>query len=148
DSSPPPTSVSAERLILHYSPQIGPRQPPARQYNPKRGTKMHTPLYTADNCKPAYQLDWSYALFWRSPPANLNWFADLQPLCEADRVRLLQHEFKPPNVSQFLVSTQPHVTPRLIAQRVKGRLQHLIKSELPKAFRRNYCLRSIGSTRR
>jgi REP element-mobilizing transposase RayT len=109
---------------------------------------MNSPLYTADNCNPAYQLDWSYSLFWHSHPPSLDWFPDLKPLCEADHIRLLEHQFKPPNVSQFLVSTQPPVAPQFIAQRVKGRLQHLIKSALPNAFRRNYSLRSIGSTRR
>jgi REP element-mobilizing transposase RayT len=109
---------------------------------------MNFPLYTADNCNPAYQLDWSYSLFWHSAPASLDWFRELQALCELDHIRLLQHEFKPPSVSQFLVSTQPQVAPRLITQRVKGRLQHLIRSALPNAFRRNYSLRSIGSTRR
>jgi hypothetical protein len=73
-------------MILHYMPQ---------------------PHYTDQNCTPAYQLDWSYALFWHAPPPNLNWFPELQRLCEGDHVRLLEHEFKPPNVSQFLVSTQP-----------------------------------------
>jgi REP element-mobilizing transposase RayT len=109
---------------------------------------MSLPIYTADNSHSAYQLDWSYSLFWHEQPASLDWFRDLQPICETDHIRLLQHKFKPPNVSQFLVSTRPDVRPLLIAQRVKGRLQHLIRAEKPNAFRRNYSLRSIGSTRR
>jgi len=36
----------------------------------------------------------------------------------------------------------------VIAQRVKGRLQHLLRKTFPNAFRRNYALCSIGSTRR
>lgn len=35
-----------------------------------------------------------------------------------------------------------------MAQRVKGRLQRLIREQMPNAFRRNYGLRSVGSTRR
>jgi REP element-mobilizing transposase RayT len=35
-----------------------------------------------------------------------------------------------------------------MVQRVKGRLQHLLQSHGYNSFRRNYCLRSIGSTRR
>jgi REP element-mobilizing transposase RayT len=31
---------------------------------------------------------------------------------------------------------------------VKGRLQHLLHGQMSRPFRRNYCLRSIGSTRR
>jgi REP element-mobilizing transposase RayT len=61
---------------------------------------------------------------------------------------LLQHQFEPPNVSKFLISTQPQVPPLWIAQRVKGRLQHLLRGRVSKPFRRNYSLRSIGSTRR
>jgi REP element-mobilizing transposase RayT len=38
--------------------------------------------------------------------------------------------------------------PFLIAQRVKGRLQHLLQGTMSNPFRRNYGLRSIGSTRR
>ena len=104
-------------------------------------------LYTPENCAVAYQLNWSYALFWTRPPNDHNWFSDLQALCEKDSIRLLQHQFKPPNVSQFLVSTTPSVPPVLIAQRVKGRLQHLVRAKQPRAFRRNYSLRSLGSTR-
>jgi hypothetical protein len=40
------------------------------------------------------------------------------------------------------------VTPLVIVQRVKGRLQHLLHGTMSKPFRRNYSLRSIGSTRR
>src|SRR4029077_19121670 len=57
------------------------------------------------------------------------------------------HGFKPPNISQLLVSTTPSVAPALIAQRVKGRLQHIVRAAQPKAFRRHYSLRSLGSTR-
>jgi REP element-mobilizing transposase RayT len=109
---------------------------------------MSSPIYTAENCTPAYQLDWSYSLFWHALPHDARWFKELQPLCEHDHVRLLQHAFRPPHVSQFLVSTRPDITPLLIVQRLKGRLQHLIRSTAPRAFRRNYSLRSIGSTRR
>lgn len=107
---------------------------------------MPEAIYTAENTKPAYQLDWSYSLFWHSPPQNADWFDQLQPLTEPDGVRLLQHEFAQPHVSQFLISTQPQVTPQTLVQRVKGRLQNLLGGAKP--FRRNYSLRSIGSTRR
>ncbi|HEY2414648.1 MAG TPA: hypothetical protein VGI40_20545 [Pirellulaceae bacterium] len=107
---------------------------------------MPEPLYTPQNCPtPAYQLDWSYNLFWRQPPNDFTWLKELQTSCEPDHIRILQHQFQTPNLSQFLVSTLPSVAPLLIAQRVKGRLQHLLGQS---PFRRNYALRSIGSTRR
>jgi REP element-mobilizing transposase RayT len=106
------------------------------------------PVYTAQNCRPAYQLNWSYGLFWRQPASNADWLAELQTLTEPDGIRILQHTLRQPHVSQFLVSTRPGVAPVLIATRVKGRLQHLLRDELPKAFKRNYSLRSVGSTNR
>jgi hypothetical protein len=110
---------------------------------------MATPIYTPDTCpEVAYQLDWSYSVFWRTRPPDFAWLEELTELNEPDGIRILQHEFQEPNVSQFLISTRPSVAPLLIAQRVKGRLQHLLHSTLPKPFRRNYSLRSIGSTRR
>ncbi len=110
---------------------------------------MPNPLYTPSNCpEPAYQLDWSYDLFWRERPSNFPWQDELRGICEEDSIRILQHGFQEPNVSQFLISTPPRIAPLLIVQRVKGRLQHLIREQDPKAFRRNYGIRSIGSTRR
>ena len=109
---------------------------------------MAEPLYTATNTRVAYQLNWSYALFWREPPQSLDWFAELQAATEPDHIRLLNHAYCEPNVSKFLVSTTPDVEPELIPQRVKGRLQHLLQRTMPHAFQRNYSLRSIGSTKR
>jgi len=107
---------------------------------------MPEPLYTPHTCPaPAYQLDWSYSLFWNERPAQLDWLDELKQLTEPDHIRILQQEFQEPNVSQFLVSTLPAVAPILIAQRLKGRLQRLLGTS---PFRRNYSLRSIGSTRR
>jgi hypothetical protein len=89
---------------------------------------MADPLYTPDNCpKAAYQLDWSYSIFWHRTPTDFDWFDEVKQLNETDHIRILQHQFNKPNVSQFLISTRPHVAPRMIAQRVKGRLQRLVR---------------------
>ncbi len=110
---------------------------------------MPSPIYTSNTCPtPAYQLDWSYSIFWRTPPPNLDWLAELTRRTEQDGIRILQHQFTPPSASQFLVSTQTHVAPLIVAQRVKGRLQHLLQPTTTHPFRRNYAIRSIGSTRR
>jgi REP element-mobilizing transposase RayT len=106
------------------------------------------PIYTAQNCRPAYQLNWSYSLFWRQPAADAAWLPELQALIEQDGIRVLQHTYRQPHVSQFLLSTRPEVAPVTIVARMKGRLQHLLRHAVPRAFRRNYSLRSIGSTRR
>lgn len=107
------------------------------------------PIYTADTCPdPAYQLNWAYTLFWREPPADDSWYDSLKAACQPDGIRLLQHDLTQPTVSQFLISTLPSVSPHLIVQRVKGRLQHLLKPHSQKRFQRNYAIRSIGSVNR
>ena len=111
---------------------------------------MSTPVatYTPDNCQAAFQLNWALSLFWHAPPGDCDWLVELQRVTEADGVRILKHEFLKPGVSQFLVSTRPEVAPERIVWSVKGRLQHAVRRQWPKAFRRNYGLRSIGSARR
>jgi REP element-mobilizing transposase RayT len=106
------------------------------------------PIYTAQNCKIAYQLDWSFSLFWKSSPGSDNWFSNLQESLEQDGIRLLNHRFPSITSSLFLVSSRPDVPPLMIPQRIKGRLQQIVRQQHPKAFQRNYELRSIGSTHR
>jgi REP element-mobilizing transposase RayT len=109
---------------------------------------MPAPIYTPENCCPAYQLDWSLAVFWRKQPAGDDWLKELQQQCEPDGTRILQHQFGEESTSQFLVSTRPDVAPVLIVQRTKGRLSRLVRDESPDSLQRNYALRSLGSTRR
>ncbi len=109
---------------------------------------MPVATYTPDNCKTAFQLNWALSLFWHAPPDHCDWLVELQEATEADGVRILKHDFLKPGVSQFLVSTRPEVAPERIVWSVKGRLQHAIRRQRPKAFRRNYGLRSIGSATR
>jgi REP element-mobilizing transposase RayT len=110
---------------------------------------MPAPIYTVENCRAAYQLNWSLSLFWCAPaPPSDQWFAQLQQAAEIDGVRVLEHRAKSAGVAQFLVSTRPETTPPQIVRSVKGRLQHLVRDDAPKAFRRNYSLHSIGSANR
>lgn len=110
---------------------------------------MPNPIYTSENCRnPAFQLNWSYSLFWHSAPSDTSWFEPLQSACEPDGIRILQHQLAKPTVSQFLISSLPGTSPKTIAQRVKGRLQYLLRTTIPRAFHRNYSLRSIGSADR
>jgi REP element-mobilizing transposase RayT len=107
------------------------------------------PIYTPDNTNPAYQLNWGLTLFWRqSPVPDRNWLSALKEVTESDCVRVLKHQVTSQEASQFFISTKPSVSPPQLIRSVKGRLQHLIRQQLPKAFRRNYCLRSIGSATR
>ena len=107
------------------------------------------PLYTAQNCEPAYQLRWSLSLFAERPlPAQDCWLATLKSVVERDGVRILETHVRAPATWQFLLSTQPHVSPPEIVKSVKGRLQHTIRATTPQAFRRNFHLASLGEARR
>jgi REP element-mobilizing transposase RayT len=107
------------------------------------------PIYTSHNTKPAYQLNWGLTLFWRqSPVPAASWFADLQQATQADGVRVIKHRITTGEAGQLFISTKPHVSPSRALRFVKGRLQHLIRDQAPKAFQRNYCVRSIGSAKR
>ena len=63
-------------------------------------------------------------------------------------MRVIKHRLTTGQASQFFVSSKPQVTPADLIRSVKGRLQYIIRSDDPKAFRRNYSLRSIGSATR
>jgi REP element-mobilizing transposase RayT len=105
-----------------------------------------SPLYTAQNCRVAYQLNWSLSVFWSAtPPPADGWLDPLRVATESDGIRLLEHRLLETRTSQFLLSTKPETAPPAIARSVKGRLQHLLKERLQKAFRRNYSLWSVGS---
>ncbi len=106
------------------------------------------PIYTNGSCRPAYQLNWALSVFHNGALDTSPWLNDLKKATEPDGVRILQHRFIKPGVSQFLLSTAPDVAPSQFVRSVKGRLQHLVRDERPKAFRRNYGFRSVGSVGR
>jgi REP element-mobilizing transposase RayT len=109
---------------------------------------MITPQYTIENCRAAYQLNWVLALFWREPVCEAGWLPELRAATEQDGARVLQHRFVKAGVSQLLVSTRPELSPAKMVWSVKGRLQHAVRAQYPKAFRRNYAVRSVGSATR
>src|SRR5262245_803592 len=105
---------------------------------------MSEPIYTADNCRFAYQLNWSLAVFTTGVLAEAaEWLDPLKAAVEADGVRILEHRLKDDRAHQFLLSTKPHVSPAQTIRSVKGRLQYLLRSQSPKALRRNYHIHSI-----
>ena len=107
------------------------------------------PIYTTNNCKAAYQLNWSLSVFWREPPPEpAEWIEGLKGATEPDGVRILEHRIKGPRTSQFLLSTTPAISPREIIRSVKARLQVMLRASVPKAFHRNYSIYSVGSAKR
>jgi len=106
------------------------------------------PIYTTDNTIPAYQLNWSVALFGKQDlPSSSRWIDQLNEATEPDGVRILEHHHPKPNAVQFLISTNPNIAPSQIIRSLKGRLQYLLRDETPKLFRRNYSIRSIGQAK-
>src|SRR5271170_5106583 len=98
---------------------------------------MPDPLYTAENTRIAYELRWSIAVFWNQPGIDASlWLDTLKTATEPDGVRVLEHRFAKSDVSQFLVSTKPNVTSANCLRSIKGRLQYLIRTTMPKAFKR------------
>ena len=108
-----------------------------------------TPIYTPQNVNPAYQLNWGLTIFWREHPVpDSDWLSPLQTATKPDGVRVLKHRTTTGNASQYFVSTRPHVSPAQMIRSVKGRLQYLVREQQPKAFQRNYAVRSIGAATR
>ena len=115
-------------------------------HTPKMEDPMKSPFYTAQNCRAAYQLNWSLSVFWHDPVMSPDsWLEPLKVIVENDGVRVLEHRLSAKNVSQFLLSTKPQVSPSAAIRSVKGRLQYLVRQERPKAFRRNYSILSVSS---
>lgn len=107
-----------------------------------------TPIYTRENCRFAFPLQWGLTIFWRSEQLQAFWLEAISPLLEDDGIRILSHRFLDSKTSQFAISTKPHVSPQLIVQRVKGRLQYAVRDEQPKPFQRNFAIRSFGAEQR
>ncbi|EMI57366.1 transposase [Rhodopirellula sallentina] len=105
-------------------------------------------IYTEANTRAAFQLNWSVSLFGKEPlPSSEHWYDRLKTAIDPDGVRLLSADHLNDNTYQFLVSTKPHCSPSAIVRSIKGRLQYLIRDEIPKAFRRNYHVQSLGDAK-
>jgi REP element-mobilizing transposase RayT len=106
-------------------------------------------IYTPHNCAKAYQLNWSVAVFWKTPAVEpQQWLENLKHHVEQDGVRILEHRLTSDQTSQFLVSTKPHVSPVSIVRSIKGRLQYLISGGHCKLFQKHYSITSVGRPRR
>ena len=107
-----------------------------------------TPIYTLENTACAFQLLYSVAVFWEDPCPDEFWLPELQTLCEASQLRILNYRFASTTCSLFLVSTRPHVAATEVVRGIKGRLQTLVRSDRPNALQRNYDIHTVGSTTR
>ncbi len=70
---------------------------------------------------------------------------DLIGAWESDGLRPLEWHIDT-NQLQILFSARPDITPKFLAARAKGRLQHVFRQQnLPCAFQRNFSLQSVGA---
>ncbi len=114
-------------------------------------TTIQQPLYDVDKANPAYHLRYS----WTGWPSNGSFascptqlLSTLAEGFEKDGLRLLEHRWTPELV-QLTLSTAPTVSPAMLAQRVKGRLDHAIRgADLTLPFSRKLAVRSLGENRR
>ena len=103
------------------------------------------PIYTPGNCRVSHQLSWSLSLFWQDRPIPAkSWREDLTEAAAGDGVRVSKHTTSAGAAEQFVVSTLPETSPSAVVRSVKGRLQYVVRSRSPKAFRRNYRIESLG----
>ena len=110
-----------------------------------RAAPMREPIYTAANCRIAFQLRWSLTLFIAELlPEKDHWWQALAQAVERDGVRLLELQQGSSEVVQFFVSSRPEVPPSQIVRSIKGRLQYLVKRAIPQLWRRHYAISSVG----
>jgi REP element-mobilizing transposase RayT len=110
---------------------------------------MLEPIYTTRNLTGiAYRLWYSWS-GWPSVGAFPDCLPDtaleqLDSAWEADGLRRLESKWTSERV-QLTLSAKPHVSPILLASRVKGRLQHVLRlNGTPVQFSRKLSVRSIG----
>lgn len=111
---------------------------------------MTQPLYSGRNITPAYQLRYSWtgwpspkdSTFPASPPPGL--LSSLTSLWEADGLRLLEHQWADRHI-RLTFSAKPYIAPVDCAARIKGRLQHALRTAgRARKFSRKVSLRGIG----
>jgi len=105
---------------------------------------MLNPLYSAENCRIAWQLRWSLTAFPTNDlPGAVHWREQLSQAIEPDGIRLLETDIETGS-AKFFLSTSPAVSPAAIIRSVKGRPQYLLRNSIPKLWRRHYSITSVG----
>ncbi len=107
------------------------------------------PLYLAANCVPAYQLNWALSVFGKERlPSPSESIELLRIEVAKDQIKILETEFREPNVALFFLSSQPQSSPSQIVRSIKGRWQYLSRDLDPIDFRRNYRIESCGDAKK
>ena len=77
-------------------------------------------------------------------PPSQTWQTELDSALDADGIRILESNRSSKGALLLLLTSQPQVKPLTIVQRVKGRLQHLLRSKSPVKWHRNFRLTTLG----
>ena len=107
-----------------------------------------TECYRTDTTTPAYSLRWSWT-GWPSqctfPTIGDHDWESLSDAWDQDGIRILERRCES-EYWQATVSTKPSVVPSFIVARIKGRIDHLFRSQkAPFKFSRKVSLRSLGN---
>jgi REP element-mobilizing transposase RayT len=123
---------------------------PCRLVRPERkAIPMPSPIYTDQNLKPAFHLlytwtGWPAAGTQFPPEPGSAFFDQLDEAWESDALKRIAVNWQIDKI-QFAFSTVPKVSPSLFVARVKGRLQHALRSDGPPVkFSRKVAFRGIG----
>lgn len=112
-------------------------------------TKPIKPIYTPENTRSSYHIKWSLSLFWHNPPLPEDlWLPELTTHQKTNNIFIENHTFSQQNTSLFTINTFPSCSPQNLVKRIKGNLQTIIRKSQPKAFQRNFFIRSIGKNTR
>ena len=104
------------------------------------------PIYLPENTNVAYQLNWSLSVFGKeSLPSPESCLDLLRESVVQDQLKILEFRFRPPNLAQFFVNSQPGTNPSQIVRSIKGRWQNVSRPFHPIEFRRNYRITSVGT---
>ena len=104
-----------------------------------------SPLFLPSNCSAAYQLSWSLSVFGKERlPSPSECIDALRIEVAKDQLKILECEYRAPNVAMFFLSSQPSASPSQIVRSIKGRWQHLSRATDRIEFRRNYRIDSVG----
>lgn len=114
-------------------------------------TPTPQPLYGTTEVNPAHHLRYS----WTGWPSGKRFASCPTPLLDTlaegfdkDGLNLMEHRWTPELV-QLALSASPTVSPTMLAQRVKGRLDYAIRqANLTMPFSRKLAVRSLGENRR
>ncbi len=110
---------------------------------------MNAPIYTKRTCPhPTTQLHWNYSITWQTTPVEPMWLAELQKHCVVDGILVRDYQLLDPTHGVIMLDSRASVSPHSIVQRLRGRLQALLRQWNPKALAAEDEFRCTGTITR